>query len=152
MGTYSIGDLQGTITGPGGTVTIGNGAALEEGGIDAEYTEDKNSMHIGADGEVMNVLNKGMGGRIIVRLLKTSSVNALLGAMFNFQRSSSANWGTNVITLVDVVRGDFISGKVAAFKKGAALGYTKAGKNNEWEFDVGKLHIIYGAGVPDVNI
>jgi hypothetical protein len=63
-------------------------------------TEAKNTMTIGADGEVMHSLHAGKSGTITVTLLKTSPVNKKLSLMYNAQSQSSALWGNNVIVRV----------------------------------------------------
>jgi hypothetical protein len=53
-------------------------------------TEAKNTMTVGADGEVMHSLHGGKSGTITVTLLKTSPVNKKLSLMYNAQSQSSA--------------------------------------------------------------
>lgn len=115
-------------------------------------TEEKNTMTIGADGAAMQSLHGGNSGMITVRLLKTSSANQKLMALYNSQKQTSANWGQNVLTVSDIVRGDVVSARRAAFAKLPDLTYAKDGGHNEWTFHCGHIDELLGAGVPDVNV
>jgi hypothetical protein len=64
-------------------VELGYGSANAEEGITVTMTEAKNTMTIGADGEVMHSLHAGKSGTITVTLLKTSPVNKKLSLMYN---------------------------------------------------------------------
>src|SRR5882724_1438268 len=97
MQTYSFLDTVMAINGPGGAFSIRDGAAKE--GFTVDFTEDKNTMTVGADGEAMHSLKATKGGTITLRLLKTSPTNALLGALYNFQTASSATHGQNTIVI-----------------------------------------------------
>lgn len=151
MSTYSFFDVTATLSGPGGSISLGNGAGTAEEGITTSMTEEKDTLTPGADGQIMHSLHASNVGRITVRLLKTSPVNALLSAMYNFQRLSSANWGRNTMVVTDVVRGDVISGSSMAFAKQPDVVYAKEGGTNEWIFS-GSVVEQLGAGIPDVNV
>lgn len=151
MATYSFSNVQASITGPGGTIQMGNGSATAEEGITTEPTE-RNTMTTGSDGSVMHSLHAAKPGKITVRLLKTSPVNAALSQMQAFQMASSATHGQNVITVTDPVRGDVVTGIFCAFKKPPNLTYAVEGGMNEWEFDVGQIDELLGSGVPDINV
>ena len=99
MPAYSFLDVSGTFTGPTGSIELGSGAANSEEGIVVAMTEAKNTMTVGADGEVMHSLHGGKSGTITVTLLKTSPVNKKLSLMYNAQSQSSALWGNNIIVL-----------------------------------------------------
>jgi hypothetical protein len=151
--TYSFLDTQVAITGPGGSFNIGgSGAGNAEEGITIEMAEDKNTMAIGADGTPMHSLHAGQGGRITVRLLKNSPVNAQLSSLYATQSVSSALWGQNVITLKNATLGDSITGTFCAFKKFPNNPYAKEGGVMEWEFDVGQLVSSLGGGGNAANI
>lgn len=153
MATYSFLDTQCAITGPGGSFNLsGSGAANAEEGVTVEFIEEKNTMVIGADGTSMHSLHAGQGGRITVRLLKTSPVNAQLSSAYATQSVSSALWGQNVITIKNSVLGDSITGAFCAFRKEASQTYAKEGGHNEWEFDVGQLVMSLGGGGNAANI
>ncbi len=94
-GTYSFIDVSASLTGPTGSIDLGYGSANSEEGITVAMTEAKNTMTVGADGEVMHSLHAGKSGTITVTLLKTSPVNKKLSLMYNAQSQSSA---TGVIT------------------------------------------------------
>lgn len=134
MSTYSFADVSCTITGPGGSFALGASAAPGEEGISI-VKEEKNTQIVGADGTVANVLHANENGKITIRLLKTSNANALLSALYNFQKASAANWGQNIIVLVNVVSGDLYTCTGVAFKKYADNTYGKDANTLEWEFD-----------------
>jgi hypothetical protein len=108
-------------------------------------TEDKDTLTIGADGSVMHSLHAGQGGRIIVRLLKTSPTNAALSALYVLQTATSALTGLNTITVNDPVRGDNITGSFMAFLRFPNIVYAKEGGMNEWTF-TGIVNQILGDG------
>lgn len=151
MGTYSFLNVQATLSGPGGNISLGNGSGAAEEGISIEMIEDKDAMVTGADGQIMHSLRAGNAARASVRLLKTSPVNAMLSAMYNFQRQSSVNWGQNTLVVSDTVRGDVQSFDTLAFGKQPGVTYSKDANMNEWTF-YGNLNQLLGTGVPDVNI
>jgi hypothetical protein len=152
MGVYSFLDVQASIIGPGGSFSLGSDAGAAEEGITTAFVGEKNTMTKGAGGEGMHSLHASNAGKITVRLLKTSPVNAQLSAMYNFQKSSSGNWGQNVIKVSNTVRGDVVDGNQCAFTKHPDLTYATEGGSIEWEFDVIQLDELIGAGVPDVNV
>lgn len=144
---YSFLDTNCAITGPGGSFTIGGqGAGNAEEGITVTMNEDKNTMTIGADGTPMHSLHAGQAGRMSVRLLKTSPVNAQLSALYAVQTVSSALHGQNTITLKNAVTGDSITGIFCAFKKFPDNSYAKEAGMMDWEFDVGQLVSSLGGG------
>jgi hypothetical protein len=142
---YSFADVSMTLVGPGGIVSLGYGSATAEEGITIEQAEDKDTMTVGADGEVMHSLHAGKHGAMTVRLLKTSPANALLQAMYDFQTLSSASWGLNVLVVTHVASGDTTSGRSAAFRRSPNLTYAKDGGINEWGFNVGKIDKVLGS-------
>jgi hypothetical protein len=141
---YSFLDVQATITGPGGSFNLGTGAGVAEEGIDIEMSEDKNTMTVGADGTPMHSLHAGNAGTVIVRILKTSPVNAKLQAMYDLQRTSSALWGNNLITINNTASGDNDGCRAVAFKKQPKNTYAKDAGINEWSFDAGFIDQILG--------
>lgn len=150
--TYSFTDTQAAIVGPGGNFNIGTGSGSADEGITVEMAEDKNTLTIGADGVGMNSLHASKAGKITVRLLKTSPVNAQLSAMYATQTASSVLHGQNVITLKNAALGDSITGVGCAFKRFPTLGYGKDGAMNVWEFDVAELNIALGGGGNAANL
>jgi hypothetical protein len=142
---YAFADVQCTLTGPGGIISLGNGAAPAEEGITIEQAEDKDTMTVGADGSVMHSLHSGKHGTITIRLLKTSAANQQLQVMYDFQTLSSGTWGQNVIVVSHTASGDVTSGRLAAFRRSPNLGYAKVGTMNEWSFNVGLIDRILGS-------
>lgn len=132
---YSFLNVVAAIAGPGGAFNMGSGAAVSEEGISIEPVEDKNVMTIGADGKGQHSLVASNAVTVTVNLLKTSPINALLMAMYDFQSISSALWGQNVITITDTARNDLNIVQAAAFKKKPTIAYKKDGEFMVWTFD-----------------
>jgi hypothetical protein len=150
MSTYSFLDVQASIDGPGGNFPLaGDAAGIAEEGITIEPTGDKNGMTPGADGSWMHSLYGDKTGTVTVRLLKTSTVNAQLQNMYNFQTASSANHGKNVITVRDVARGDTVTCSGVAFAKQPTAAYAKDGGVMEWTFHAGSIEKQLGTGSPE---
>jgi hypothetical protein len=147
--TYSLLSIQGTISGPGGNFQIGNGVGIAKEGINVEMNEDKDAMTAGADGAIMHSLRASNAGKIVVRVLKTSPVNALLNGLYNFQRQSPANWGQNIIQFSDTNRGDQITATQMAFTKQPVITYAEDAGMNEWSFQ-GSVEQLLGSGSPTV--
>lgn len=141
---YSFLDVLAAVAGPGLVANIGAGAAVAEEGITITPTGDKNTMTEGADGKVMHNLIASDSGQVTVRLLKTSPMNALLMAAYDFQSSSSALWGQNVITVTNPTTGDITTAQQCAFKKKPEISYAKEGALIEWVFDSGKINTVLG--------
>lgn len=149
MATYSFQSVHAAISGPGGVISLGAGSANAEEGISAEFIDDQNSMQVGADGAGQNSLSASKAGRVVVRLLKTSPVNALLNAMWTFQRSDPRQWGQNVLTITDIARGDVYTNQQVAFKRHPANTWAKNAGMLEWEFDVVVMDPLLGVGTPE---
>lgn len=62
MSTYSFMDVTATLTGPTGSIDLGYGSASSEEGIVVAMGGPKNTMTIGADGEVMHSLHADKSG------------------------------------------------------------------------------------------
>lgn len=150
MSTYSFLDVNFSLSGPGGSFRLGSGSGAAEEGISVTMTEEKNTMSVGADGKVMHSLHAGKSGKVVVRLLKTSPVNAQLSQMYQLQSQSSALWGRNTMTGNDVSRGDVIACREVAFSKHPDIVYAKDGNTNEWEFMAGFIDQLLGTGVTAV--
>ena len=150
MATYSFLSVQATISGPGGLLSLANGAAAAEEGITFALDEDKNTKTMGADGAGMHSLHAGRPGTVTVRLLKTSPVNAALMQMYNLQQSTPATWGGNTLTVRDTYRGDVAVARECAFKKAPDLTWAKDGNVNEWVFDAIYIDETLGTGQPSV--
>lgn len=146
MTTYSFQDFTMTLTGPGGSIPLGDGSGDAKEGVTFELVENTNTMTIGADGTPMHSLNASKGGRATVRLLKTSPTNGLLAAMYAFQRTSSANWGQNTVAASDIVRGDQYSCQQVAFQKLPNNTYAMEAGMIEWVFDIGIMDAALATG------
>lgn len=151
MATYSFLDVQATLTGPSGSVQLGNGSANSEEGITIEQSNDRNVMVTGADGSVMHSLRAANSGTITINLLKTSPVNAILSNMYNAQTASSLLHGKNVITIRNVVTGDSIVATQVAFKRDPNNTYAVEGGTLAWAFDAGHINTKLGTGDPEVE-
>ena len=143
-GTYSFIDVSASLTGPTGSIDLGYGSANSEEGITVVMAEAKNTMTVGADGEVMHSLPAGKSGTITVTLLKTSPVNKKLSLMYNAQSQSSATWGNNVIVVRNKVSGDISTARSCAFQKQPDHANAKVGNTVSWVFDCGKIDQLLG--------
>ncbi len=139
MSTYSFLDVSATLVGPTGSIDVGYGSANAEEGITVTMTEAKNTMTVGADGEVMHSLHAGKAGTITVVLLKTSPVNKKLSLAYNAQSLSSALWGNNVIVIRNRASGDITTARTVAFQKQPDHANAKVGATVSWVFDCGKI-------------
>ena len=144
MSTYSFIDVSASLTGPTGSIDLGYGSANSEEGITIAMAEAKNTMTVGADGEVMHSLHAGKSGTITVTLLKTSPVNKKLSLMYNAQSQSSATWGNNVIVVRNKVYGDISTARSCAFQKQPDHANAKVGNTVSWVFDCGKIDQLLG--------
>ncbi|HGM5075862.1 TPA: DUF3277 family protein [Serratia marcescens] len=144
MSTYSFLDVSASITGVGGSIDLGNGAATSDEGITVTMSENKNTMVTGADGEVMHSLHASKSGTITVSLLKTSPVHAKLSVMYNAQSQSSATWGNNVIVIRNKSSNDMTTSRSVAFQKQPDHTNAKDGNTVSWVFDCGKIDQLLG--------
>lgn len=151
MSTYSFLDVVAAMAGPGLVANLGAGAAVSEEGITIESVEDKNVMTIGADGKGQHSLVASDARTVTIRLLKTSPINAILMAAYQFQTVSSSFHGRNVMTITNPATGDVTIIQQAAFKKVPTLTYAKEAGMNEWVFDAVKGSSLLGIGVPDLS-
>lgn len=142
---YSFLNVQASITGPGGSFSLGSGVGAAEEGITIAFVEDKNTMTVGADGEPMHSMHAGKAAKVTVRLLKTSPTNKKLSVLYNLQTSNGGVLhGQNVLTVRDTARGDVAVGRHVAFTKHPDLSFAKVGNTVEWVFDAGKTDILLG--------
>lgn len=145
--TYSFLDVNCAISGPGAAFNLGAGAGNAEEGISVSPSQELDTMMIGADGLAMHSLHADKSGKVTIRLIKTSSTNAMLAAALAFQRASGANHGQNTITIVQKASGDTITCQQVAFAKVPDISYAKEGGIIEWEFNAGQIDVGLGAGV-----
>ena len=146
MPTYSFQDIVCVLTGPGGTINLSDESMADEG-ITIEMIDDKTSMTTGAGRGAMHNLHASNAGRIRVRLLKTSPANAALMAMMNFQSTSSALTGQNVITCSNPAWGDDHSARQCAFVKRPDNVNGKDGGMMEWTFNSADVSSQLGLGM-----
>lgn len=144
MATYSFIDFTASMSGPSGVIDLGYGSAVSEEGLTVAMVEAKNTMTIGADGEVMHSLHAGKGGTVTVTLLKTSPTNKKLSLAYNMQSQSSATWGNNVFVLRNKASGDVTTIRNAAFQKQPDWQNAKEGGTVQWIFDGGKVDAVLG--------
>ena len=149
MATYSFLDVTAAMSGAGGNINLGAGSAVSEEGITVEAVEDKSIMTIGADGAGMHSLIASEASTVTIRLLKTSPVNSQLNEMYKQNTISSANHGSNTITIRNPATGDNITLQQVAFKKRPTITYAKEGGMNEWTFDAVKTEMTLGVGTPE---
>jgi hypothetical protein len=146
VATYSFIDNLCSISGPNGAFSLGSGAGNAEGGITVTMVEDKSTMTIGADGQVMHSLHAGKGGNVTVRLLKTAPANAQLSEMYARDTTQSQNHGLNTISIRDMARNDVIVCQQCAFAKFPDETYAKEGGEMSWMFHAGVIDFKLGSG------
>lgn len=150
--TYSFQNVAVSLTGPGAAgLPLGSGAGNAEEGVTVAMNEDKDTMVIGADGSVQHNLHAGKGGRISIRLLKTSPTHQTLSALYAAQTVTSALHGNNVITVTDIQRGDKIVCRACAFAKLPDAEYSKDPRFMEWVFNAGIIDTLFGSGQPEIG-
>lgn len=150
MGAYSFLDVQASIEGPGGAFQLGSGSGNAEEGISIEPGGDKNVMTVGADGTVMHSLKADASGTVTVTLLRTSTTNAQLSNLYNYQTASSRNHGQNTIMIRNAVSGDVITCTEVAFAKAISNPYAVEGGKIAWTFHAGKIDTKLGTGTPEI--
>lgn len=151
MAAYSFLDVVAAIAGPGLIANLGSGAAVAEEGIEIEAIEDKSIMTVGADGKGQHSLVASDAVSVKVTLLKTSPINFILMAAYDFQTSSSAYHGRNVITVTSTAAGDVSVVQQVAFKKKPQITYKKEAGTIEWLFEGIKGNSVLGVGVPSLS-
>lgn len=145
MSTYSFLDTQASIVGPGGSINLGQGAAVADEGISIEPNGDIDTMTIAADGAGMHSLHADKSGSITVRLLKTSQVNQQLSMMYALQTASAPSHGQNTISISNAGLSDVITAQQVAFKKAPGITYAKEGGLVEWTFSAISIDRTLGA-------
>lgn len=145
--TYSFLDVQCTLSGPGGNISLGAGAAVAEEGITIEPSADLDHMDIGADSSPMHSLSANKSARATVRLLKTSVVNAQLQQMLNIQRTSGLLHGQNNLSVGNPVSGDKLTGASVAFARQPTIVYAANGGFMDWTFNIGLLDVTQGGSL-----
>lgn len=144
MATYSFQNVSATLVGTGGVVDLGYGSGNDKEGISITFNATRNTMTIGADGEVMHSLKSDKSGVVAVRLMRTSDKNAQLQLMANAQFLSPALHGTNVITIRDKGNNEVCVCRDVAFQNVANRTFAEDGSVQEWLFDCGKIDFVTG--------
>lgn len=145
-GSYSFADFHCAIVAPNGTFSLSELGIADEG-VTIAMRDSKNTMVTGADGSVMHSLRVAKSGTITIRAQKTGVINALLNDLYNFQTTSSALHGRNVISAGNPVAGDSFTAKACAFQKHPDnVNATEAGMM-EWVFDAGAISQKLGSGM-----
>lgn len=144
MATYSFMDVTATLTGSTGVIDLGAGSGDSKEGISVALASSRNTMTIGADGEGMHSLKADKSGTVAIRLLYTSTRNALLQAMYDAQALSFSSWGNNVITIRNKGNNETVVCRGCAFQKQPDRTYGEEGGILEWVFDCIKIDTVTG--------
>ena len=114
--SYSFLDVQASIYGPGGNVSLaGDEAGVEQGGITVTPAGERSKMTVAA-----------------------------LQIMYNLQTTTGAQHGMNTIVIRDVARGDVITCQNCAFAKQPAITYGTDAGAVEWTFNAGSISFLLG--------
>jgi hypothetical protein len=132
---YSFLNFQCALTGPGGSINLGDGSGMADEGITFSPDGPINTKQMSADGSGQHSLHGDKSGKITVRLLKTSPVNKLLSAMYNAQTADASVHGQNTISGTDTLRNDSVTCRQVAFAKHPDLTYGKEAGMVDWEFE-----------------
>lgn len=144
FGTWSFGDVHGSLAGPFVSILLGDGSGSADEGISVEATEDVNRMTTGADGSGFHTLIEVKAARITIRLLKMSPQNYAMQQALSAQRASSVSWGKNVIAVANPVTGDQLLAIGVAFSRQPSNTYAKDPNIIEWHFDSIRTTIVMG--------
>lgn len=144
--TYSFLDVVATIVGPNIVASLGSTSGSAEEGISIAFTEDQETMTIGADGTGMHSIHGGQSGTVSVRLLKSSPTNSILSAAYQADRSVPSSGGQNTVVVSWLAGGDVYLMANCAFKKFPDNSYSKDGTMLEWQFNAIQLTPLLGAG------
>jgi len=147
MGVYSFIDNSGTWTGPGGTLSLGNGSGASDEGITIAYNEDVGHMDIGADGSIQHSLHANKSGTITIRVLKTSPINQKISNKIAFQRAGAANYGQDTFSIQNLVTGDIVTCQQVGVKSFSPMTYAKDAGMNEWVLNVGLIEPTLGGNI-----
>ncbi len=143
--TYSFLDVSASLVGPGAALSLGQGAGVSDEGITVTPTGEIGGMQVGADGYGQHSLYADKSGRVTIRLLKTSPMNAKLSALYAFQTASGATHGQNTIIINDSSRADVITCQQCGFAKAPDITYAKEAGFQEWEFNCIRIERTLGS-------
>lgn len=150
INAYSFADVTASYVGPGGTITLGDGAGPAEEGISIAQADNKGTLMMGADGSGTHSLHKAQNGIVTVRLLKGSPTNNQLMTAYNIETSSASLYGQGVIVLRNAATGDVVTSLGCGWAKVPDLSYAKDSGVNEWTFNAGRIEYLLGTGTPSV--
>lgn len=150
INAYSFADVSATYIGPGGTITLGDGAGPSEEGISIAQADNKGTLMMGADGSGTHSLHKAQNGTVTVRLLKGSPVNNQMMTAYNIETRSASLYGQGVIVLRNAATGDVVTSLGCGWAKVPDLSYAKDSGVNEWTFNAGRIEYLLGTGTPSV--
>lgn len=105
--------------------------------ITAARAEDTWSINVGAQGDVVRVLNRNTSGTIVVTLQQTSMSNGILSQIL--EEDEQFLTGVGDVMLKDLSGETLIHGEEAWIMKPADAGYAKELESREWTIMVGKL-------------
>ena len=148
MATYSFLDTNVAITDPAGSFSISPGGGIAEEGITIAMEGPKTNIVWGCDGTPMISLHAAQGGKVSVRLQKTSPTNSLMSSLYKQTTNSSANCGNSTITIRNPTRGDTIVCIFCAIEKLPDNVNAKEGGIMDWVFNAGIIDQTLGDGNP----
>lgn len=150
--TYSFLDTHATISAPSGSFDIADSGGVANEGITITMIADKDVMTIGANGDGMHTLVASDAGRVEIALLKEGPGNAMLNALYRYQKQSAATWGGIQLTLQNPSTGDAVTCAGGAFIKQSDLGYRTEAGNNVWAFNFVFVDEVLGNGFQPTNV
>lgn len=150
-GVYTFLDVQCSINGYGGQFDIKSSGVSDEA-IRISMVRDKNTMVLGANGDVMHSMNAARAAVITISLLKTGMGNAMMSQMYSTQEESGSTWANNAMVITNPVTGDTITATGGAFKKHADIGYATEGGLNTWAFDFAYVVQVLGNGLQNTGL
>ena len=135
---YSWNDVVMTITGPGGTLTIGKGTGGADGGVKITQMSDVNVFEPGLGDTGMHHKQETSAKSIEVNMLAGADENLILRTMYNIQKSGDSSiWAENVITIKTRLPGMTIGVYTGcAFKTLPEIGLANQAAPLVWTFDV----------------
>lgn len=149
VSTYSFLDVFVGVQGPGISAELGGGNGVAEEGVVVTMAEDKSTMLVGVDGGAAHSLHASNAGTITITLLKTNPLNHMLQAAYNQQKTTSALWGKNVITISNPARGDLVTAREGAFKRQPDFANAKEAGTVQWQWDCVSIQQYIGDGRPN---
>lgn len=144
VAAYSFADVTLAVAGPNNLNAYITGEAEE--GFSIEFEGQKNTMMVGAGGDVMHSLRVAQPGRLLIRVLKTSSSNKILSDAWIYQVGSAATHGKMTWTVTDAANADLWVLTGVAFNNHTNGAWATVGNAQEWTLDCGRITPKLGAG------